>query len=199
MRLARAGTTNMSSLACAAVGASHGFAADPRFANIAAPAVAAESGNPLTRAWNEGHAAGRAELAAELEAKAELDAGACAKLEIACAQLDAAQQELLRRRLAETVAALCEASLAPLALDPDLLAQRAGRAAAMLARADDAKVLRLHPQDIALVGSRLPDCWTIVPDPALERGALRFETGDGGIEDGPGQWRRAILEALGEC
>ena len=36
-------------------------------------------------------------------------------------------------------------------------------------------------------------------DASVERGGLRVETEDGGVEDGPEQWRRAIEEALGSC
>ena len=105
----------------------------------------------------------------------------------------------LRQRLIATVSALCEAALAPLAIDPDTLADRAARAAAMLARADDERVLRLHPDDIKLVGKRLPEGLDVLPDPALERGALRVETQNGGVEDGPAHWRAAIAEALASC
>ena len=35
-----------------------------------------------------------------------------------------------------------------------------------------------------------------MPDPALERGALGSRAPNGGVEDGPAQWRRAIAEAL---
>jgi flagellar assembly protein FliH len=33
----------------------------------------------------------------------------------------------------------------------------------------------------------------------LERGALRVEAANGGVEDGPAQWRQAIAEALALC
>ncbi len=69
----------------------------------------------------------------------------------------------------------------------------------MLARADDAAVLRLHPDDLDLIADRLPPGLATEPDPALERGNLRLEVQAGGIEDGPAQWRRALAEALGSC
>ncbi len=95
--------------------------------------------------------------------------------------------------------ALCEATLVPFALDPDALVQRVERALAMLARADDERVIRLNPDDLALVSPRLSDGWKVVPDPALDRGALRIEAQSGGIEDGPAQWRRALAEAFHAC
>ena len=69
----------------------------------------------------------------------------------------------------------------------------------MLARADDERLIRLHPDDIALLSPRFAADWQVAPDPALERGALRVETPNGGVEDGPDLWRRAIAEALHQC
>ena len=155
--------------------------------------------DPAAIAFAEGYAAGAA--AAEIEAdriRVEADA-ARAQLKLAFARLDAEQTETLRRRLCGTVAALCETALAPLALDTDALVRRIERAVAMLARADDDRVIRLHPDDLALVGKRLPDGWTTSPDPALPRGALRIETSNGGVEDGPETWRAAIGEELARC
>ncbi len=110
----------------------------------------------------------------------------------------------LRQRLLATVVALCEAALAPLALDMPALARRVERAAALFMRADDERVIRLNADDLAVVRDLLPPDWAFVPDPALERGALRVETRSGGLaaggaEDGPTQWRQAIAEALDSC
>ena len=44
-----------------------------------------------------------------------------------------------------------------------------------------------------------PEGLAVEPDPALERGSLRFETASGGVEDGPAHWRRAIAEAIAGC
>ena len=104
-----------------------------------------------------------------------------------------------RLRLRDTVAALCEQAIAPFALDEEALLRRIDKAVAMLARADDDRVIRLHPEDIALLSPRLPQEWHVLPDAALERGALRVECATGGVEDGPAGWRRAIAEALHQC
>jgi flagellar assembly protein FliH len=50
-----------------------------------------------------------------------------------------------------------------------------------------------------LIGTRLPASLTVEADPSVERGGLRIETTDGGIEDGPSHWRRALAEAFGQC
>ncbi len=191
--------TNMSSFPFAALSASTGFASDPRFFASGAAASAPDPEAEQASAWAEGHAAGRAHAEAECAARiAERDA-AQARLRITLARLDAEQEEQLRQRLYVTIEALCEASLAPLRLDREALLARVRRAAAMLARADDERVLRLHPDDLALIGEALPEGLETRPDPALERGALRLETANGGVEDGPAHWRRAIAEALAQC
>ncbi len=180
--------------------AAGGFRQDVRFAGAAAiPARAPEPDNPLAAAFAEGYAQGadhaRAEAAAALAGEVE----ARAALDLSFTRLDAEIAETLRQRLAETVTALCEAALAPHALDHAALVTRIERAVAMLARADDERVIRLHPEDLKLVAPRLPDDWKLIEDPALPRGGLRVETANGGVEDGPAQWRRAITEALAQC
>lgn len=191
--------------------ASAGFARDRRFFRdlLAAPAPPpaepepafeqSEPHDPVAEAWAEGYARGLGEAqeaAAQIIAEQE---AARAKIELSLARLDAAMEADLKDRLRETVEALCEAAIAPAALDPDGLARRVEVAAAMLARAQDERVIRLHPEDIALVAARLPEDWHFIPDATLERGAVRVEGAQGGVEDGPDQWRLAIAEALRQC
>jgi flagellar assembly protein FliH len=160
---------------------------------------AAELPDPLELALAEAHARGRAEAMAEAEVRAAADEAARDALTLSFARLDAAETERLAAALRETVEALCHALIAEAALDPAALARRAEIAARMLARAEDERTFRLHPADLALLAGQLPADWTVVPDPGLERGALRIETAAGGVEDGPGQWRQAVAEALRAC
>jgi flagellar assembly protein FliH len=191
--------TNMSSLPLAALSTSTGFAADPRFLAGASAMPAHDPEAEQAGAWAEAHAAGRAEAEAECAAMiAERDATQ-EKLKLTLARLDGEQEELLRQRLYAMIEALCETALTPLRLDADAMLARVHRAAAMLARADDERVLRLHPDDLALIAKALPEGLETHPDPALERGALRLESANGGVEDGPAHWRRAIAEALAQC
>ena len=71
--------------------------------------------------------------------------------------------------------------------------------ASEMTRSYDERTIRLNPEDLALITDRLRAEWTVVPDPSLPRGSLRVESVEGGIEDGPETWRRAIAEALGPC
>lgn len=178
-----------------------GFSRDPRFASgmpvqqHAAPEVE----DPIAAAFAEGFAAGSNEALEAAEAAAYAAAQAREKIDFSFARLDAELAESLRHKLIETVTALCESVLHPLALDADALKRRVETAVAMFNRADDERVIRLHPDDLDLVMGKLPADWQFLPDPNLERGALRVETAGGGVEDGPAQWRVAITEALRLC
>ncbi|MBC2670484.1 FliH/SctL family protein [Novosphingobium piscinae] len=194
----------MSSLAAlTGAPAEDGFRQDSRFAPaLAAPAAApapVESEDPVALAWAEGYAKGAEDAMAQAAEQMAAEAEARAALEFSFARFDAELAEALRQRLQDTVMALCEATLVPYAHDHAALTARVERAVAMLARADDERVIRLHPEDLALIETRLPQDWKFTPDPALERGALRVETQNGGVEDGPAQWRRALAEAFHAC
>ena len=164
----------------------------------------AERGNPdgddpvadaLARGREEGRAAAMQEIAAQ---RAEEDA-ARAAITLAFAKFDEDSARALRERLRETVIALCEDAVLPLALNTEGLARRVEAAAALLQRKTDERVIRLHPSDHALVLPLIDESLTLVADPTIERGGLRIDTDDGGVEDGPGQWRQAIAEALAAC
>lgn len=187
-------------------GGAGGFLRDVRFGGGAgvrghapADAVAQAEADPVASAFADGYARGAedARTAAMVEA-AEADA-ARERIESALCSMDAALLQQFEARLRETVLALCEAVIAPAAIDPDGLARRVAAAAALLSRAGDERVIRLHPEDLALVHARLPEDWHCEPDPTLERGSVRVEGAQGGVEDGPGQWRRALEEALQQC
>ncbi|MBX9645277.1 MAG: flagellar biosynthesis protein [Novosphingobium sp.] len=183
----------------AALAGSSGFASDPRYGGGAPRPEPLEAEDPLTQTWQQGYAAGFAEAQHTARELAEAETEGRAGIELSLARLDAELAEQLRQKLFATVEALCAAVIAPLALDQVALAARVERAAAMLARADDDKLLRLNPDDLKLVAKQLPKGLEVLEDPALERGALRIESQSGGVEDGPAHWRRAIAEALAQC
>lgn len=180
-----------------------GFRSDARFIRDAAPPQPPEPEtepiDPLTEALEQAFAAGFAEAEAQASARAVAAAAASDGLSLAFSRLDQQLEEELRQRLRDAVMALCEAAIAPMALDLDALERRIAVAVLMLSRADDERTIRLNPEDLSLISPRLAEDWRIEPDPALSRGSLRVETATGGVEDGPAQWRVAIAEALARC
>lgn len=185
--------------------AGRGFREDTRFVRHVggAPRLPAEPveqpQDPVELAFTEGFAAGTESAQAQAAQQGREDTEAAQKLGLSLTRLDAEMAEELRQRFVDTVMALCEATLAPFALDANALATRVGRAVAMLSRADDERVIRLNPEDLKLVAGKLDQQWSVQADPALTRGELRVETANGGVEDGPAQWRRALAEAFESC
>jgi flagellar assembly protein FliH len=174
-----------------------GFARDARYMPVGERGeAAAPAFDPVADAYARGYAEGAQAASDAAQADAARTDAARHRIETALAAMDSDATDQFAQALKDTVLALCHTVLAEAALAPDALARRVGVAAAMFARADDERVIRLHPEDLALVHGRLPDAWHCEPDPAMERGAVRIETGGGGVEDGPAQWRAALAEAL---
>lgn len=172
-----------------------GFAAAPQFAVAARTAddPCEPDDSALARAFADGEAHGRAMAQQDLIEQAETRAG----LALSLARLDEALARELTGRLAETVAALCEATLAPLALDRELLERRCVDAAARVGEGVIDATLRLHPDDLDMLDPAFASTWHILSDGSLERGTVIFDTPDGAVVDGPGEWRDALREALG--
>lgn len=188
--------THRRALAALALG-SMGFARDARFAPPAERA--ADDPVPAVDREAEAYARGYTDGAADAQAAVAAADAARDRIVSALERMDAAQAEVFAQRLKDTVLALCQTVLDDIGTAPEALARRVALAAAMFARADDERVIRLHPEDLALVHARLPETWHCEPDPLLERGALRIETGSGGVEQGPAQWRAALEAALRAC
>jgi flagellar assembly protein FliH len=184
----------------AALSTSAGFRPHPRFGGPdAAPAAHHGQHDPLGEARAQAFAEGADEGRAQTEAHAAATLAAHGLLSLAFERLDREMEEDLRLALRETVSLLCESVLAPLALDPDALLARIDKAIAMLSRSYDERTIRLNPEDIALLSDKFRADWQVQPDTSLPRGTLRVESTEGGVEDGPATWRRAIAEALSPC
>jgi flagellar assembly protein FliH len=191
----------MSRIAYAALGKRGSFARNGRYTtptveDLPAPVEAEDAAEKAYRAgYEDGQVSARADFEAQLKAeRAERSA-----IELAFARFDADSARALRDRMLATVRALCEEAVLPLALDAEGLARRVEAAAAMLQRKQDQRIIHIHPDDLELVRDNLSQNLELVPDGSVERGGLRVETDDGGVEDGPQQWRRALAEIFDTC
>lgn len=194
----------MSSLSLLQAGRSPGFARNARFAALYGelpekPAEDAPKPDPVTEAYERGYREGVAMAVEEARRTEQEREAARVEIELAFGRLDEEDAAQLCDRLRQTVLALCETAVLPLAIDAEGLAARIERAVSMLQRAQDERVVRLHPEDLELVRGRLPASLRTEPDPSVERGGLRIDTADGGVEDGPSHWRRYLAEAFREC
>ena len=178
------------------------FVADPRFSSTATGAAGHRNAAPVEpdpaeadrlATFEEGLRQGRAEAIAE----AKQENTERRKLGAALRHLDEEMVDRLGQQLSDTVAALCEATLAPLALDHTQLAERCRKAATLIGEELSACTLYLHPGDITKIDEDLAAGWRIAADETLEPGSLRLSGREGEISDGPQEWRRSLSEALG--
>lgn len=191
----------MSRIAYAALGKRGSFARDDRYTkpqvqNVPADAVIEDAAE---QAYRAGYEDGQVSARADCEARLQAERAARSAIELAFARFDAESERHLRDRMLATVRALCEEAVLPLALDTEGLARRVEAAAAMLQRKHDQRIIHIHPEDLKLVRDSVTGDLELVPDGSVERGGLRVETEDGGVEDGPQQWRRALAEIFDTC
>ena len=195
----------MSRIAYASLGRPGAFTPNNRFSRAPTPGQLDQAQadpaptDPLADSYASGYRDGQAAALAQAEEAMQRERRERALIELAFARFDAESERQLRDRMLATVHALCEEAVLPLALDSEGLARRVEAAAAMLQRKHDQRIVHLHPEDLELVKASVPASLELVADGSVERGGLRVETDDGGVEDGPQQWRRALAEIFDTC
>ncbi len=183
----------------AALAGGGSFVADGRYNPAIAAKLPAQDENEgasqseIAKAFEEGRSQGLADAADA----AGRETAERRKLGSRLRRMDEDMIQQLGQQLSETIVTLCEATLAPLALDRDLLGERCAKAARLLGESSSNLVLRLNPKDIEILDEEFRSSWTISPDTDLSQGSLRIEGPDGGISDGPAEWRAALTETLG--
>jgi len=181
----------------AAMGGRGGFRArsfapvppEPEHAETAAAPVETEAAeDPFALGLAEGQRLAEAAYATERHRLLALLAGAEA--------LQDEPSEELAQLIAETVERLVRQIVETAPIDAEWLKNQADVAAAMVAEADKARTLWVHPDDAAL----LVDCPLALPveaDASMTRGTVRIETSAGWIEHGRAVYLDELRAALG--
>lgn len=104
--------------------------------------------------------------------------------------------EELAQLIAETVERLVRQIVDTAPIDAEWLQAQAETAAAMVADADKARTLWVHPDDAALL-TDAPLAMAIESDAAMVRGTVRLETSTGWIEHGRAVYLDELRTALG--
>lgn len=105
--------------------------------------------------------------------------------------------EELAQLIATTVERLVRQIVATAPIDTEWLEAQVAIAAAMIADADKARTLWVHPEDAALLADA-PLAMAIESDTAMMRGTVRIETSTGWIEHGRAVYLEELRSALGE-
>jgi flagellar assembly protein FliH len=155
--------------------------------------------DPIRQAWKDGFDNGVAterRLATERNGS---EAEALAQLRSGIARINQDSLRALEARMRDAVLALCRQVIDDHVEAPERLAARVRAAASLLAGSGQRMSVEANEADRPLLSEALGDDWEVVANPRLARGALRVLSGDGGVEDGPEQWKRALEEAIRRC
>ena len=152
--------------------------------------------DPVTAAHAAGYAEGVETTLAEIEATGERDRALLADLAQALQDDDRIDRDAVARRLRQTVLFLVTRLVGEIGIAPDLLARRITAAAEMLSDAAESAILRVHPDDVALLEGKLPRQVFAVGDLAVARGAFVLESASTIVEDGPDLWLEQLAQAI---
>jgi flagellar assembly protein FliH len=141
--------------------------------------------DPIATAHAAGYAEGIAAALAESSGTAERDAALLATLGEALRASDRLDRDKMARQLRQTVLFLVTK-----------LAGRIESASEMLADAAESAILRVHPDDVAILDGKLPRAVFAVGDASVARGAFVLESASTIVEDGPELWLEQLAQAI---
>ncbi|MDB5706658.1 MAG: flagellar biosynthesis protein FliH [Sphingomonas bacterium] len=167
---------------------------DPFAAADAAPA--ASFVDPIATAHAAGFAEGMATAIAEIGETGDRDRALLAELGEALRSDGRLDRERMARQLRQTVMFLVSRLIGEVGIAPDILARRIESAAEMLADSAESALLRVHPDDVALLDGKLPKTVFAVGDASVARGSFVLESASTIVEDGPELWLEQLAQAI---
>jgi len=105
-------------------------------------------------------------------------------------------REATARQLRQTVMFLVTKAIGETGVSADLLARRIEAAADLLSNAAESAILRVSPEDVALLEGLLPGAIFPVGDALVARGSFVLESASTIVEDGPELWLEQLASAL---
>jgi flagellar assembly protein FliH len=139
----------------------------------------------------EGLAAGRAEAVPDTRNESLI-----AGLTQAFADGTRVDREQMARELRQTVMHLVTRLVGEIGIAPALLAQRIAAASDLLAGTAESALLRVHPDDVALLEGLLPASVFAAGDASVARGSFVLESASTIVEDGPEIWLEQLASAI---
>ncbi|UZK65332.1 FliH/SctL family protein [Sphingomonas sp. M1-B02] len=152
--------------------------------------------DPIAAAHAAGVAEGRAAMLAEIEASRAQEAALIEQISTALATGAHFDRERMAGHLRQTVLHLVSRMVGEVGVAPEILAARIGAAVDMLADNAESALLRLHPDDVALIEGKLSGSVFPVGDPHIPRGGFVIESASTIVEDGPEIWLEQLALAI---
>ena len=144
-----------------------------------------------TAGFDEGYAAAVAAMQEKSARDHALLAGVAASMGVG-----AVDRAMLAEQLRRTVLTLVTRIVGEVGVSADLLASRVEAATDCLADANESAMLRVHPDDVALLAGRVPATVFPVGDAAVARGSFVMEAASTIVEDGPAMWLEQLEAAI---
>ncbi|MFS0772244.1 flagellar biosynthesis protein FliH [Sphingomonas sp. 1P08PE] len=151
--------------------------------------------DPVEAAHAAGYAEGLAAAAAAASATQVRDDTLLAGIAGSLAG-DRIDREAMATQLRQTVLLLVTRIVGDVGVAAERLAARIDVATGMLADAAESALLRVHPDDVALLDGRLPATIFPVGDVTLDRGSFVLESASTVVEDGPAMWLEQLAAAI---
>lgn len=151
---------------------------------------------PIAAARTAGYHEGLAAAREEIEQDRVRNELLMARLAEALHQGVQFDRERIARQFRATIMMLVTRLVGEAGIDGELLGKRVEAAVDMLADSAESAVLRLNPDDMALVGGHLPQTLFPTADPAVERGGFVLESASTIVEDSPEQWLTQLAQAI---
>lgn len=152
--------------------------------------------DPVTAAHEAGYAEGFAAARAEAETAARAQAALLQQVSDALTAGAHFDRERMAAHLRQTVLHLVTRMIGETSIAPEILATRIDAAIDMLADSAESAILRLHPDDVALVEGKLPKTVFPIADAAIQRGGFLIESASTIVEDGPDLWLEQLAQAI---
>jgi flagellar assembly protein FliH len=152
--------------------------------------------DPIAAAHAAGYADGVASAMAEASVTNERDRALLTSLALALRDDDRVDRDAVARRLRQTVLFLVTRLVGEIGIAPDLLARRIEAATDLLSDVAESTILRVHPDDVALLEDKLPRQVFPIGDALIARGAFVLESASTIVEDGPELWLEQLAHAI---
>ena len=151
--------------------------------------------DPLEAAHAAGYAEGLAAAVAAAQVTTNRDAALLTGIGAALGE-GRIDREAMAAQLRQTVLLLVTRIVGDVGVAADRLAARVDVAADLLSDAAESAMLRVHPDDVALLDGRLPATIFPIGDTSVSRGSFVLESASTVVEDGPALWMEQLAAAI---